>query len=151
MRFMLMHKSDPGTEAGQLPSKELIARVGGMIQEMAQGGAFLDGAGLRQTALGVRLEFAGGKRTITPGPFKGERELTAGLCIVKVKNLDAAVEWATRFAAIVGDARIDIRPVTEPWDLGMGSRPADQDFTRYMLVYKADARYESGISEPEGE
>ncbi len=146
MRFMLMHKSDPATEAGQLPSQDLIARVGRMIQGMAQAGAFLDGAGLRQSALGVRLDFAGGKRTATPGPFKGENELTAGLCIVKVHNRDDAVAWASRFAAIIGDARIDIRPVTEPWDLGMAMRPAAHPFTRFMLVLKADARYESGTT-----
>ncbi|MEP6472087.1 MAG: YciI family protein [Gemmatimonadota bacterium] len=146
MRFMLMHKSDPATEAGQLPDQELIGRVGGMIQEMARSGAFLDGAGLRQTALGARLDFVGGIRTITRGPYTGDREWTAALAIIKVASLDAAIEWATSLATAVGDARIDIRPVTEPWDLGMAPKPVDQSFIRYMLLYKADERYEGGAA-----
>lgn len=141
-----MHKSTPAMEAGEIPSSDLIARVGGMIQKMAQAGAFLDGAGLRQSALGARLDFTAGQRIVTRGPFTGANELTAALCIVTVKDIDSAVGWATRLASLLGDCRIDIRPVTEPWDLGMAPRPADLTTTRYMLLLKADAAFEAGTT-----
>jgi hypothetical protein len=141
---MLMHKSNPVMEAGEMPGNDLIARVGGMIGGMAEAGVFLDGAGLRQTALGVRLDFAGGRRTITPGPFVGGNELTAGLCTMRVRSLDEAVGWVSRFAEIVGDCQVDIRPITEPWDLGVAPKPADVETTRYMAVCKADRRFEAG-------
>jgi len=141
---MLMHKSDPAMEAGVMPGPEVIQAVGQMVGQLIEANVLLAGDGLRQTALGVRLDFAGGRRTVTRGPFTGDRELTAALCIVAVRSIDEAVEWATRFAAIVGDVQIDIRPLTEAWDLGHGEKPAGQLTTRYMLVVKADRRYESG-------
>ena len=138
MRVMLLHKSTPATEAGIVPPLELIQRVGGMIAEMKATGVFRDGAGLRSSALGVRLTFAGGKRIETPGPFTGRHEDPAALCILKVEDRDEAVRHATSFAAVLGDGECDIRPVTEPWDLGFGEKPKDDPTTRYMLVWKAD-------------
>ena len=73
----------------------------------------------------------GGERTVTPGPCAGENELRAGYTIARVASLDEAVEWASRFGAIVGDVEIDIRPVTEPWDLGLAPAPADATTSRF--------------------
>ncbi len=144
MRFMLMHKTNASNEAGVRPPPELIAGVGRIIGEMRQAGVFLAGAGLRASSLGVRLEFRDGARTVTPGPFVGKHERPAALCILRVRSREEAVEWASRFAAIVGDAEVDIRPVTEAWDLGLAEKPKDDPTARYMAVYKADPRYEAG-------
>lgn len=144
MRYMLMHKTNPANEAGIRPSQELITGVGSMIREMSEAGIFRDGAGLRASSLGVRLERQGGTTRATPGPFAGKNELPAALCVLRVRSREEAVEWASRFAGIIGDAELDIRPVTEPWDLGLGEKPMGDPSVRYMAVYKADARYEAG-------
>ncbi len=144
MRFMLMHKTNASNEAGLRPPEELITGVGRMIREMQETGIFRDGAGLRASSLGARLEVHGGARTVTPGPFTGKNKLPAALCVLRVRSLEEAVHWASRFAAIVEDAELDIRPLTEPWDLGLAEKPKDDPTTRYMAVYKADARYEAG-------
>lgn len=137
MRVMLLHKSTPDTEAGKVPPMDLIQRVGAMIGDMKTAGVFRDGAGLRASALGVRLTFAGGQRREAPGPFVGRHEDPAALCILRVRSRDEAVEHATRFAEVLGDGECDIRPVTEPWDLGLVERPKDDPTLRYMLVWKA--------------
>lgn len=137
MRVMLLHKSTPDTEAGIRPGMDLIQRVGAMIGEMKQAGVFRDGAGLRASSLGVRVTFAGGKRSEERGPFVGRNEDPAAFCILKVRSLEEAVQHAASFAALLGDGECDIRPVTEPWDLGFGEKPKDDPTTRFMLVWKA--------------
>lgn len=144
MRFMLMHKTNASNEAGIRPSPELIAAVGAHIAEMSRLGIFRDGAGLRASSLGVRLERKGGKTTEVPGPFAGKNELPAALCVLRVRSREEAVMWASRFAELMGDAELDIRPVTEAWDLGLAEKPADDPTVRYMAVFKADANYEAG-------
>lgn len=145
MRFISMHKADARSEAGELPSQELIVGMGELIGEMQQTGALLAGDGLRPSSTGVRLNFVNGERTITPGPFVGSNELVAGFYIVRVPSIDEAIEWATRFADVVGDVEIDIRPATEPWDLGLCPPPPDAA-TRFMIAHKADKAYEAGVS-----
>lgn len=149
MRVMLITKTigvlgDSENEAGIMPSPDITANVRKMIGEMVQAGAFLVGEGLQASSLGVRVRFAAGQRTVTKGPLTGRNELTAGLCIVRCNTIDDAVEWASRFAAIIGDCEFDIRPPIEPWDVGWGAKPAEQRFTRYMLVLKGNAAYEAG-------
>ncbi|HVX89434.1 MAG TPA: hypothetical protein VG940_10935, partial [Gemmatimonadales bacterium] len=138
MRVMILHKSTPDTEAGKIPPMDLIQRVGQMIGDMKTTGIFRDGAGLRASSLGVRLTFVGGRRTVTPGPFVGRHEDPAAFVVLRTRSRDEAVEYATRFAAFLGDGECDIRPVTEPWDLGLVEKPADDPTTRWMLVWKAD-------------
>ncbi len=146
MRFMIMHKTNADWEAGAVPSADLIARVGAMIGELVSAGILLAGEGLRATSQGVRLRFRGGERTVTPGPFPGQNELPAGYSILRVASLDEAVEWASRFAEIVGDVEIDIRPLTEEWDLGTAPKPANLTTRRYMAMHKADAASEAGTT-----
>jgi hypothetical protein len=140
-----MHKTDECNEAGKPPSQELIAGMGTLMQQMQQTGALLAGDGLRASSLGVRLNFVNGHRTITPGPFVGSNELLAGFCMVNVRTIEDAIEWATRFAGAVGDVEIDIRPVTEAWDLGMCPRPEGLETTRFLLAHKADKNSEAGV------
>ena len=144
MKFMMMHKTNAYYEAGGLPSAELIRNVGRMVGEMVQSGKLLAADGLRSSAEGVRLKFTGGKRTVLPGPFVGGNELIASFAVLRVRSLDEAVDWASRIAAIDGDGEVDIRPATEPWDIGLGQRPEGLSTRRYIAMQKANAASESG-------
>jgi hypothetical protein len=144
MRFILMHKTNAHWESGAIPSPELIARVGTLLGELAREGVLLAGEGLRASAEGVRLRFSAGTRTVLRGPFEGDNELAAGFSILRTPSLDDAIDWATRQADVLGDVEIDIRPVTEPWDIGMAARPADVSTRRYMVLRKASRATEAG-------
>src|SRR5262245_23203459 len=139
-----MHKTAPRWEAGERPSEALIWRVGALIGDLQAAGIFLGGEGLRASSEGVRLTFAGGARTMAKGPFDGRNELPAGFSILRARSLDDAVEWASRQAAVLDDEEVDIRPVTEPWDIGLAPPPADAGTRRYMALRKATAATESG-------
>jgi hypothetical protein len=146
VRFIIMHKTNAHWEAGEVPDQALIARVGNLLGELAGAGVLLAAEGLRPSAEGVRLRFAGGKRTIIPGPFGRGNELPAGFTILRAATIDDAIEWATHQAGILDDGEIDIRPVTEPWDIGMAPRPADVTTRRYMVLRKATAATEAGVT-----
>jgi hypothetical protein len=144
MRFIVMHKTEPRWEAGAIPDAELIARVGKLMGDFAKAGVLLGGEGLRASSLGVRLQSSGGKHTVTKGPFTPGNELPAGFILVRTASLEDASAWAARLASILGDAEIDIRPLTEAWDIGMVPVPPKLTTHRYMLLHKADAESESG-------
>ncbi len=144
MRFIVMHKTNPRWEAGEIPSPELIARVGALIGEMVKANALRAGEGLRASSLGVRLKFSRGGCESVAGPFEGDNELPSGFDILGVESLDEAVDWASRLAAASGDAEVDVRPVTEPWDLGMMPKPDCHTKTRYMALRKATEATEAG-------
>jgi hypothetical protein len=144
MRFMIMHKTNAQWEAGAVPSRELIARVGALVGELAKTKVLLGAEGLRPSSEGARLKHAGGKSTISPGPLAGENELPAGLSILRAASLDEAVAWASRQAEVLGEAEIDVRPVTEPWDIGIVPKPAHATTRRYMALRKASAASEAG-------
>jgi len=145
MRFIAMHKTDARWEAGQRPSQELIANVGALIGDLAKTGAFEGGDGLRATSEGARVTIdASGGRSVTTGPFSGGNELTAGFSIIRAPSLEAAVEWAGEEARIVGATEVDVRPLTEPWDIGMAPAPAEITSRRYMAQRKATSTTEAG-------
>lgn len=148
MRFMIMHKTNGHWESGAIPGRDLIARVGAMLGEFQKAGVLLAGEGLRPSSEGARLTCSEGTRTIIHGPFTGDNELPAAFSIVRLPSLDDAIEWASRLAAGVGDCEVDIRPVTEPWDIGMGPRPAGVTTRRYMVLRKATAESEAGHARP---
>jgi len=141
---MLLHKIAEDIPANYVHSPKLLQDVGKMVSDARDAGLLRDGAGLRSTAHGVRVTFAGGKRSVIKGPFGGQHEDPAAICILRTTGIDEAVEYATQFAAGLGDGECEIRPVTEPWDLGFGEKPKDDPTTRYMLVWKSDARSERG-------
>jgi hypothetical protein len=143
MRVISMHKVDAAMEAGGMPSRELIQGMGKLIGEMRRAGAFLDGEGLRRSATRVRLRFSGGERTLQNGPYAGSNELVAGVAMLKVRDMDDAIGWATRYAQAIGEAELEIGPVTEGWDLGVMAKPADAPL-RCLLLHKADADSEAG-------
>ena len=146
MRYIIIHKTNPHWEAGAIPDAGLIARVGAWIGQVVNAGCFVAGEGLGPSSKGVRLRFADGKRTVLPGPFERGAELPAAFTIVRVASLDAAIEWAAQYAEISGDVEIDIRPVSEPWDLDMAPPPQGDPSRRYMVLTKATPATESGES-----
>ncbi len=149
MRFIIMHKTDAHWESGAVPSRELIARVGALIGEVAKAGAFEGGEGLRASSEGVRLTLDGDRRAIARGPFTGGNELPAAFTILRTRTIDEAVEWAAQQAAALGTSEpieIDVRPVNEPWDIGIAAKPANLETRRYMALRKATPASESGAS-----
>jgi hypothetical protein len=149
MRYIVMHKVDEAMERGDKPSARIIEDMGKLVQESAASGVFKDGAGLHRSALRARVAFRGGERRVTHGPYAGENELCASLVMIKAASLDAAVEQAARFAAILGDVDIEIGPVVEPWDLGLMKKPEGQRFGRFLLLVKSTPENESGTLPPE--
>ncbi len=126
------------------PSMELVACVGALLREMARAGALIGGEGLRATSEGVRMTVSGGRTKVVAGPYGGSNELTDGFAIVKVPRIEDAIEWAARFTGTEADGEIDVRPVTEPWDIGMLRRPDNLDAHRFMLLRKAGPASEAG-------
>lgn len=137
MRFIMMHKHDSHTEAGELPPPELVAQMGAFIGEYARAGKFVDGAGLGATKTRTRLTFQQGQCTVKHGPYTGEHELPANLLVLLVKTRDEAIGWAERYGKILGDGEIELGKVTEPWDLGLMPEPDDAPM-QFLLVDKAD-------------
>ena len=143
MRVISMHKVTPAMEAGEKPGPELIKGMGQLMGEMRREGAFVNGDGLLPSATRVRLRFAHGKRTLQRGPYKGVHELVAAILMLKLRDMEEAIAWATRYGEAVGDSDIEIGPVTEAWDLGLMPRPADAPL-RCLLLHRADAESEAG-------
>jgi hypothetical protein len=146
MTFIIMHKTNAHWEAGARPAPDLVARVGALLGELSAAGVLRAGEGLRPSAEGARVIVSGGARSVVPGPFVRGNELPAGFDIVRAASLDEAIAFATRQAAIVGDVDIDIRPVTEPWDIGLAPTPADTATRRFLVLRKATPATESGAA-----
>ena len=120
MRFMIIRKADAETEAGALPSRELMDAMMAYNEEMVDAGVMLSGDGLRPSKHGFRVEFSGGKPTIVDGPFTESKELIAGYSIIKVSSREEALEWVKRWPAedAGGRARLEVRQLIEPEDFG---------------------------------
>ena len=122
MRFMLIVKANQDSEAGVMPSMELLQAMGKFNEEMAQAGVMLSGDGLQASSKGARVKFSGGKRTVTDGPFAETKELVAGFWLWQVKSKEEAIEWVKR--APFGDGvEIEIRQVFEAEDFGPALKP----------------------------
>ncbi len=120
MRFMLIIKADTNTEAGVLPSKELVAAMDEFNEKMVKAGVLLAAEGLHPSSKGARITFhGGGKRTVTDGPFTEAKELIAGFWLIQVKSKEEAIEWASRSPNPHGvdqESEIEIRQVFEAAD-----------------------------------
>jgi hypothetical protein len=143
MRFILMHKNDPHTEAGEKPPMELIQKMGAFIGDHAQAGRFLFGAGLGGSKTRTRLVFRDGRATVKHGPYKGENELPASMLVLKVRTRDEAIGWAERYGKILGDGEIELGKLNEPWDIGLMPEPENPPL-QFLLIDKADAATEKG-------
>jgi hypothetical protein len=133
---MILHRTNAHWETGALPEPELCQRVGTMVREIAEAGLLLAAEGLRPTSKGVRLQFRGTERTVLPGPFPESKGPIAAFWIFRVRTLQDAIAWSTRVAQVIGDVEVDIRPVTEPWDVGMSPKPERIDTHRFMATHK---------------
>ena len=119
MRFMVIVKATKDSEAGALPSEELLTAMGKYNEELAKAGILLAGEGLQPSSKGARVRFSGAKRTVIDGPFAETKELVAGFWLWKVKSKDEAIEWVKRCPnPMPGDSEIEIRQVFEAEDFG---------------------------------
>jgi len=116
MRFMVIVKADKDSEAGVLPSRELLAEMGKYNEELAKAGVMLAGEGLQASSKGARVKFSGNKRTVTDGPFSETKELIAGFWLWQVRSKEEAIEWLKR--APFKDGEVEIRQVFEADDFG---------------------------------
>lgn len=116
MRFMVIRKADPDTEAGKLPSAELISAMMKYNEEMAKAGVFLDGTGLHPSAKGARVQTNAGKPVVTDGPFAETKELIAGFTMMRANSLEEAIEWVKRWPVEDGNIQLEIRQVFEMED-----------------------------------
>ena len=120
MRFMVIVKATKNSEAGALPTKELLAEMGAFNEELSKAGVMLAGEGLQPSSKGARVKFSGSKRTVVDGPFPETKELIAGFWMWKVKSKQEAIEWVKRCPHPMPgeDAEIEIRQVFEAEDFG---------------------------------
>ena len=119
---MVIVKASPESEAGILPSTELLAEMGKYNEELVKAGIMLAGEGLQASSKGVRVRFDGNKRTVIDGPFTETKELIAGFWLWQVRSFQEAVEWLKR-APFDGGTEVEIRPVFEAEDFGANLTP----------------------------
>ena len=124
MRVMVMVKATKDSEAGRMPSQELLAAMGKFNEELVKAGVMQAGEGLQPSSKGKRVHFSGSKRTVIDGPFTETKELIAGFWLWKCKSWDEAVEWVKRCPnPMPGDSEIEIRQVFEAEDFGAEFTP----------------------------
>ena len=117
MRFMVLVKASEESEAGVMPSEELLAEMGKYNEELAKAGVMLAGEGLHPTSKGKRVRFSGKERTVIDGPFAETKELLAGFWLLQAKSMDEALEWVKR-APFDQGTEIEVRRVFEEEDFG---------------------------------
>ena len=122
MRVMVFVPGDKNSEAGVMPSQELISKMMTFNEELVKAGVMLDGQGLTPTSKAKRVRFDGPKRTVVDGPFAESKELVAGYWIWQVKSIEEAVEWLKR-APFDGGVEITLRPIFEAEDFGKELTP----------------------------
>ncbi len=124
MRFMVIVKATKESEAGVLPSQQLLTEMGKFNEELVKAGVMLAGEGLQPSSKGARVRFSGSKRTVVDGPFTEAKELIAGFWLWQVKSKEEAIEWVKRCPnPMEGESEIEIRQVFEADDFGEAFTP----------------------------
>ena len=124
MRVMVLVKANPESEAGQLPSTELLEAMTKYNEELAKAGIMLAGEGLHPSSKGARVRFKGSERSVVDGPFTETKELIAGFWLWEVRSMEEAIEWVKRCPnPMEGESEIEIRPVFETEDFGENLTP----------------------------
>jgi len=124
MKVMVLVKATNDSEAGVMPSEELLNEMGKYNEELVKAGIMLQGEGLHPSSKGARVRFSGKNRTVIDGPFAETKELVAGFWMWKVASMDEAIEWVKRCPnPMPGDSEIEIRPVFELEDFGDAATP----------------------------
>lgn len=129
MRFMVMVKASKGSEAGELPSEQMLAEMGAFNEELVKAGIMLAAEGLQASSKGARVKFVGDQRIVTDGPFAETRELVAGFWLWQVRSKEEAIEWVKRCPNPMPgtEAEIEIRQVFEAEDFGAEFTPELQE------------------------
>jgi hypothetical protein len=125
MRFMVIVKATKHSEAGMMPSEQLLGAMGRYNEELAKAGVMVAGEGLQPSSKGARVRFSGDRRTVIDGPFPETKELIAGYWIFNVKSRQEAIDWVTRAPHPMPgeDAEIEIRQILEAEDFGVEFTP----------------------------
>ncbi|MCY1062789.1 YciI family protein [Nannocystis sp. SCPEA4] len=125
MKVMVIVKATKNSEAGVMPSENLLAEMGRYNEELVKAGIMLAGDGLHPSAKGKRIQFSGGKRNVVDGPFAETKELIAGYWIWQVRSMDEAVEWARRCPDPMPneESELELRPIFEAEDFGAEFTP----------------------------
>ncbi|MCU4177940.1 YciI family protein [Bosea sp. BH3] len=123
MRVMVLVKASKDSEAGVMPSTDMLTKMGAYNEELVKAGVMLAMDGLHPSSKGLRMRFQGSQRTLTDGPFAETKELLAGFWIWQVRSFDEAVEWLKR-APFDGGTEIELRPIFELEDFGEAITPA---------------------------
>jgi hypothetical protein len=124
MKFMIIVKATKASEAGEMPSTELLTEMGKFNEELVKAGIMLAGEGLHPTSKGARMRFSGKQRTVTDGPFPETKELIAGFWLWEVGSLAEAIDWVKRCPnPHDGESEIEIRQVFEAADFGEAMTP----------------------------
>jgi len=131
MRVMVIVKANKESEAGALPSAEILTKMGRYNEELVKAGVMLAGEGLKASSHGKRVKFSGEQRTVIDGPFAETKELIAGYWIWQVRSMDEAVEWLKR-APFDGGVEIEIRTVFEAADFGENLTPEAKERERRL-------------------
>jgi hypothetical protein len=143
MRVMVIVKANEDSEAGVMPSEQLLTEMGAFNEELVKAGIMLDGDGLKPSSEGVRVHFSGAQRMVTDGPFAETKELIAGYWIWKVASMDEAIAWARRCPnPMDGESVLEIRPIFEAEDFGAEFTPElreQEDRLRAELAAQRDA------------
>jgi hypothetical protein len=117
MRFMVLVKASKESEAGVLPSAELLTEMGKYNEELIRAGVMLAGEGLHPSSRGARVRFSGDRRVVVDGPFAETKELLAGFWLIQTRTMEEAIEWVKR-APMGGDTELEIRQVFDAEDFG---------------------------------
>src|SRR5215217_8084918 len=138
MRFMVIVKATKESEAGVMPSEQLLAAMGKYNEELAKAGVMLAGEGLHPSSKGARIKFSGKNRTVVDGPFAETKELVAGFWLLQVKSKEEAIEWVKRCPnPLAGEAEIEIRQVFEAEDFGPALTPELREQEQRMAAQMA--------------
>ena len=139
MRVMVMVKATKDSEAGVMPSQELLTEMGKYNEELVKAGVMLAGEGLHPTSRAKRVRFSGKSRTVIDGPFTETKELVAGFWLWQVKSMDEAVEWLKR-APFDGGTEVEIRRVFEAEDFGAEFTPELREQEERLRAQVAEKR-----------
>jgi hypothetical protein len=142
MRFMIIRKADEATEAGRMPSEQLLADMLKFHEQMQQAGVLVGGEGLHPSARATRVKFSGGKPSLTDGPFAETKELIAGFTLIDVRSKEEALEWVKRWPAsdADGEVELELRQVFEAEDFGEAFTPELREKEQQMRAHRAERR-----------
>ncbi len=141
MRFMIIVKATKDSEAGVMPSKQLLTEMGKFNEELVKAGVMLAGEGLHPTSKGARVRFSGAKRTVIDGPFAETKELIAGFWLWQVKSKEEAIEWVKRCPNPHNEeTEIEIRQVFEAEDFGPEFTPELREQEERLRAQVAEKR-----------